>query len=408
MSSPNCDVVVIGSGPYGLAASAALLDAGVYVRTFGSPMSFWQQHMPRGMLLRSPWAASHIGHPRSRFSLDEYERGQSSRLSRPVPLADFVSYGQWFREHAVPEIDERQVVQVDAVDGGFRTQLSDGETIQSDRVIVAAGIAAFASRPAEFADLPAELASHSSDHADLGRFRGMRVAVLGGGQSALESAALLAENGADVELIMRTPQLHWVGRAPRRGVVGRLLFDRTDVGPALISHVVARPTLVRRLPIRTQRYMTRRALVAGGALWLQPRLAEVTVTTGRRVAAATRTNSHLSLALDDGATREVDHAVLATGYQVDVRRYDFLGEALVRHLVTVDGQPVLRTGLESSISGLHFAGAPAVRSFGPLLRFVAGTGFAAGTLVRSIAGVGAAARRSRNQMPGLVSERRGF
>jgi len=33
--------------------------------------------------------------------------------------------------------------------------------------------------------------------------------------------------------------------------------------------------------------------------------------------------------------------------------------------------------LESSVRGLHFAGAAAVASFGPLLRFIAGAGFAA-------------------------------
>src|SRR2546423_1554465 len=236
--------------------------------------------------------------------------------------------------------------------------------------------------------------------------RAPEVAVVGGGQSALESAALLCENGAEVELIMRTPQLHWVGRAPRRGLVGRLLFDRTDVGPAFVSHVVARPTLVRRLPVRTQRYMTRRALVAGGALWLRHRISDVNVTTGRRITAATRVNGHLALALDDGAMREVDHALLATGYKVDVRRYEFLGGELLRGLQTVDGQPVLRTGLESSIPGLHFIGAPAVRSFGPLLRFVAGTGFAAGALVRSITGKAAEVRRGSQAAPGLLSERR--
>jgi len=33
-------------------------------------------------------------------------------------------------------------------------------------------------------------------------------------------------------------------------------------------------------------------------------------------------------------------------------------------------------GLSSSVSGLHFIGATAARSFGPLLYFVAGTEFA--------------------------------
>jgi cation diffusion facilitator CzcD-associated flavoprotein CzcO len=393
-------------GPYGLAVGARLRAAGASVRQFGAPMSFWREHMPRGMFLRSPWAASHIGHPSSRFSLDAFERTRSSRIGRPVPLGDFIAYGHWFREQASPDIDERQVSRVDRLDDGFRVVLEDGEMVLGDRVVVAAGISAFAFRPSEFASVPEELASHSSDHADLGRFQGRRVAVVGGGQSALESAALLAESGADVELLMRTTQLHWVGRAPRHGVAGRLLFDRTDVGPALVSHVVARPTLVRRLPTRTQRYLTRRALVAGGALWLRPRLGQVTVTTGRRVVAASRSNGHLRLALDDGSTRDVQHAILATGYRVDVRRYAFLGDDLLRRLAIVDGQPVLGAGLESSIPGLHFAGAPAVFSYGPLLRFVAGTAFAADAIGRSVVGGRVAAESDRDGMPRLVSERR--
>jgi len=38
-----------------------------------------------------------------------------------------------------------------------------------------------------------------------------------------------------------------------------------------------------------------------------------------------------------------------------------------------DGYPVLSSGLESSLPGLHFLGAPAARTFGPLYYFVTGT-----------------------------------
>jgi hypothetical protein len=46
---------------------------------------------------------------------------------------------------------------------------------------------------------------------------------------------------------------------------------------------------------------------------------------------------------------------------------------------------VLDPSYQSSIPGLHFVGAPAAWSFGPLMRFVAGTGFAARALSRGIA-----------------------
>src|SRR5205823_3718046 len=193
--------------------------------------------------LRSIWEASHIGDPTSPLSLDVFERERGTRIARPVPVADFIAYGQWFQAHAVPDVDPRTVTRIDAIDGGFRVVVADGETIETSRVVVAAGIAPFAVRPAVFDGLSPELASHSVDHSDLACFGGRRVAVIGGGQSAIETAVLLQENGAEVEVIMRARVLRWVGRAPRDGIIGPLFFDRTDVGPAVLSHVVAHPML---------------------------------------------------------------------------------------------------------------------------------------------------------------------
>ena len=311
MSRRSSDTIIIGAGPYGLAAAARLRERGAYVRQFGAPMSFWERHMPKGMWLRSLWGASHIGGPGSALTLDEYERARGVPITRPVPLTEFVAYGHAFRERASLEIDPRSVDSVEADDGrGFRVVLDDGETVTAARVVVAAGIASFACRPSEFDGLPIDLASHSSDHTDLGRFASKRVVVVGGGQSAFESAVLLSEIGAEVELVMRAPQIHWVGRATRRGWLGRVFFHRTDVGPALVSHLVARPRLLRRLPRRAQQEVMRRSLRAGASLWLRPRSDRVRVTTGRQVREAVRSNGHLTLGLDDATTREVDHVML--------------------------------------------------------------------------------------------------
>jgi hypothetical protein len=78
--------------------------------------------------------------------------------------------------------------------------------------------------------------------------------------------------------------------------------------------------------------------------------------------------------------------MLATGYQVDISRYEFLDPGLLKALRVNDGYPELMDGLESSVPGLHFLGAPAARSFGPLCRFVAGTPFTARALTRRVLG----------------------
>jgi hypothetical protein len=92
------------------------------------------------------------------------------------------------------------------------------------------------------------------------------------------------------------------------------------------------------------------------------------------------------MTLDDGTQRWADHALLATGYRVDVSRYSFLGPELLGALRLADGYPPLRAGFESAIPGLHFLGAPAAYSFGPLCRFVAGTAYTARALRRRVLG----------------------
>jgi cation diffusion facilitator CzcD-associated flavoprotein CzcO len=90
--SPDCNVAVIGAGPYGLSAAAYLRAAGVETRIFGRPMAFWQNQMPAGMCLRSNWGASHIADPQRQLTLDEYCRQNGTPLSKPIPLEGFVDY----------------------------------------------------------------------------------------------------------------------------------------------------------------------------------------------------------------------------------------------------------------------------------------------------------------------------
>jgi len=387
---PTCDVAIVGAGPYGLSAAAHLRAVkGLEVRVFGEPMSFWERHMPVGMRLRSPWAASHLADPNRSLTLEAYQSACGNHLSAPIPLSRFIEYGRWFQHRAVPETEARKVLRIEPGAAGFRVSLDSGEECTARRVVIAAGIVPFAWRAPEFDSVPTQYASHSCDQRDLRHFARRRVAVIGGGQSALESAALLHEAGAEVEVIARQPRIHWLDRSAklhRLGLVSRLMYHPSDVGPAGVSQLVGRPNLFRRLPRRLQELLGVRSIRAAGAAWLQPRLRDVPISTGRSVISAAPAGDRVTLKLQDGTERRVDHVLLATGYRVDIARYSFLSEDLLKSIRRIDGFPQLDAGFETSMAGLHFLGAPAAWSFGPLMRFVAGTSFAARALTLRIAG----------------------
>ena len=384
---PNCDVAIVGAGPYGLAAAAHLRTVkGLEVRVFGVPMEFWRSSMPRGMLLRSAWSASSIADPQAALTLDAYKNFSGNHLSAPVSLERFIDYGLWFQRAMVPDVCPAKISLIEQNHSGFRLALSDGKTLTACRVVVATGLSAFAFKPPQFANIPRSHASHTSEQHDLNQFAGKKVAVVGGGQSALESAALLNEVGAHVEVFVRRRNFHWLGwkeKIQKLGAFSRAFLSPKDVGPAGISWVVASPALLTKLPRRTQDALRTLSLRPAGARWLVERLKHVPITTSMSVSAAVPFGDSVKLTLSDGSVRVVDHVFLGTGYRVDVARHPFLPAEIAQRIQTCNGFPKLSAAFESAVPGLHFVGAPAAWSFGPLMYFVSGTAYAADALLRS-------------------------
>src|SRR5207245_4951095 len=96
------DVAIVGAGPYGLSVAAHLRTVqGLEVTVFGETMSFWERHMPAGMLLRSPWAGSHLSDPEWSFTLDAYRAKNGNHFGAPVPLSRFIDYGHWLQHYIV-------------------------------------------------------------------------------------------------------------------------------------------------------------------------------------------------------------------------------------------------------------------------------------------------------------------
>jgi thioredoxin reductase len=384
---PDAEVAVIGAGPYGLSVAAHLKAAGVDVRIFGKPMEFWADKMPAGMLLRSPRVASNVSDPSASHTLDAFEAANGITPAAPLPLQTFVDYGQWFQRQLISDLDQRDVAAIEVSGNGFRILLDDGISFLSKRVVIAAGIGPFQQIPEVFRSLPSAQVIHCYSGFEVRAFAGQRVAVIGAGQSSLESAALLHEAGAEVEVIARIAALRWIGQHPwlhRLGPISSMLYSKHDIGPAGISRLVAAPNLVRRVPLEWRDKIRTRAVRSAGSSWLPARLKDVNIKTGRFVAEARSLGSQVQLKLNDGSVSFVNHVILGTGYSVDISRYKFLPPAIVKQVQVFDGYPVLDSGFCSSLPGLHFIGAPAARTFGPLLYFVAGTEFSSMALTSEI------------------------
>src|SRR5271169_3005260 len=120
----KCDVTILGAGPYGLSAAAHLRTIpGLEVRIFGKPMSFWQCNMPEGMFLRSNWSATQIADPTHSLTLEAYQAAACTHITKPVPLACFVEYGQWYQRQALPDLDPRDIVRLEKAPNGFQITL---------------------------------------------------------------------------------------------------------------------------------------------------------------------------------------------------------------------------------------------------------------------------------------------
>ncbi len=92
--------------------------------------------------------------------------------------------------------------------------------------------------------------------------------------------------------------------------------------------------------------------------------------------------NQVGVELDTGL-RVYDHVLLATGYDIDISKLRILAPDLLERIACADGSPVLAAGFESSVPGLHFVGASAAASFGPLMRFIAGARYAARSVTRA-------------------------
>jgi cation diffusion facilitator CzcD-associated flavoprotein CzcO len=392
------DVLVIGAGPYGLAAAHAARRLGLTVEVLGRPMSFWREHMPAGMFLRSgpDWHFDVAGE----LTFEAFADGTAED---PIPLDTYLAYADWFLSHSGLEVRDEEVIRVEpagdgahgiraggddgapgrarAGDGGgdgapgggeaaakrgFVATLASGETISARAVVAAPGISRFAVVP-EWSD---GLGDHTVDLVDFGELSGARVLIVGGRQSAYEWAALIGEAGAErVDVVHRHAE-------PR--------FDRVSwafTNP-LLERTLAVPGWWRKLPAGEREAIARRFWEVGRLTleyWLAPRLDALPVHRHPETSVVEASDSG-AVVLSDGTSLHADRIVFACGYRADIARVPYLPPIAI-----TDGFPDLDESFGTSLAGLYLPGFPATRDFGPFFGFVRGAVPAATIISRDLA-----------------------
>lgn len=407
----NCDVAIVGAGPYGLSIAAHLKAAGVDFRIFGNPMEFWLKHMPKGMHLKSEGFASSLFDPAAIFTLAHYCKEYGipyADIGMPVPLEKFCAYGLEFQKRFVPEVESQWVVSLQRAAAGFRVTLGNGEVFCARRVVVAVGLTHYDSMPSVLGALSPAFVTHSSQHTDIGHFYGRKVAVVGAGASALDLAALLHEAGASVEVIARVAKIrfHDPPASLNPSWFDRLRTPITGIGPGwklfLCSNL---PLVFRRMPEKFRLEKVRRILGPAPCWFTKERVeGKVEFHLGTTITEAKIENGRVSLQLTDQAktkkTVSVDHVIAATGYKPDLRRLAFLDPDLLAGIRTVEHTPVLSSNFESTVSNLYFVGVIAANTFGPLLRFAFGAGFTARRLSSHLSHTALRNPAQRSSLPG--------
>lgn len=374
------DVLVIGAGPFGLSLAAHLRNVGADHCVVGRPMSFWREHMPGGMLLRSGIDWHLDAADVATIAAYVHETGAKQEDVQPLCLEFYLGYARWFQaKHAIEPVAFQVRALHGLADGRFRADC-DGTSIEARNVVIATGFRDFAHVPPELvARVPEGSFGHTCDVVDLDRFAGQSVLIVGGRQSAFEWAGLLADAGAarvDVTYRHETPNFtesdwSWVGE----------LMDRTERDPGWY----------RRLDEERRAELGKRFWAEGRLKlepWLSPRVDVPAVRLWPRTniaAAEACGEDQVAIELDNGARLKCDFVILATGYQVDLARVGLLAAGnLLSRIERHGGAPALGGDLQSSLPGLYFTSMAATADFGAFFAFTVSARCSTRLITRSL------------------------
>jgi hypothetical protein len=392
-------VAIVGAGPYGLSVAAHLSARKIDYRIFGQPMLFWSNIAAAGnrRFLKSYCFGTNLSAPVPGFTFADFNRPRGLETFEPCSIGNFADYGRWFQENIVPTVEGVDVTSVAQQSDGFALTLGSGERLAASSVVLATGLSGYAYVPPALQALPPRRCTHTAHVISFETFRNQDVAVIGGGQSALEAAALLHEAGARPQLLVRDQALLWHHRVlQERSLWRRIRSPITGLGAGPKAWALTRiPGGMHRLPSVWRTRFVRSHLPAEGAWWLRERVEGVVpIHCSTAVLDGREDGGRLRLRLRDAKAGrelalEVDHVIAGSGYSIEVERMTMLDPALRGRIRRLEAAPHLNRVFGTSVAGLHIVGPASAMSFGPLFRFVVGAEYTAQTVAAHLAKNGA-------------------
>lgn len=360
------DTVIIGAGPYGLSVASYLSFLEIPHRLIGVPMEFWHTHMSDDLQMRSTLEHTCPSNPDGLALLTDWVTEHVHDIG-PRPLAtlfphEFREFMKFFVEHFGISILQRYVRSIDETDHEFLVRLDDGSGIATKNIVIAVGLGGMERTPTWFNGAANGIPiRHSAQAAEL-EYSGRSVLVIGGGQSAAETALKAVQAGArSVEMAFREPALvfnsmHSEFTSERR----RRLFK--------VKHAY-----------QTSAADFRSANIAGILpTSIEPSLQEdlqgrVRLQGGMEVVRAIPSDEGVvKVEFSCGKSKVYDRIICATGYRPTLARLPI--ELRLRNEIRTLGQlPDITENAESSVDGLFFIGAWAAARYGPQSNFVYGS-----------------------------------
>jgi thioredoxin reductase len=244
------------------------------------------------------------------------------------------------------------------------------------------GISWFTNTPEEVEGLPPELLSHAYLNGDLTRFSGRKLLILGAGSSAVDTAVLAGEQGADVTLLARANiiRYHTMPDPDAESWLRSITHPASGIGTGWRSFMCENaPLLFRSMPESFRLRATKRHLGPAPGWFMRGKLKAktllgYTLESAREYKGGVLVKAHSP---EGVAQIAADHVVAATGYRPDMRRLPFLDGALREQIAHVVHTPKLSANFETSVPGLYVQGALSANAFGPLMRFMVGAEYAA-------------------------------